>query len=82
MSGEVVHDHKLSCPQARREHLLDVEASKTTAVVFPSTAREGPMLSIMLMLASSVVFLPRLRGTEQYARSPRRDHARTTEREV
>src|SRR5215217_2435470 len=34
------------------------------------------------MLASRVVFFPRLWGTEQCARSPRRDHARKTEREV
>ena len=33
------------------------------------------------MLASRVVFFPRLRGTEQCARSPRRDHARRTEKE-
>jgi hypothetical protein len=36
----------------------------------------------MLMLASRVVFGPRLRGTEQYARCPRRDQARRTEREM
>jgi hypothetical protein len=31
------------------------------------------------MLASKVVFFSRLLGTEQYARSPVRDQARTTE---
>jgi hypothetical protein len=43
-------------------------------VVLPSTAKHGPIPS-KLMLAKSVVFLPRLRGTEQRARSPRRDQA-------
>jgi hypothetical protein len=36
----------------------------------------------MLMLESRVVFGPRLRGTEQYARCPRRDQARRTQREM
>jgi hypothetical protein len=36
----------------------------------------------MLMLDSTVVFGPRLRGTEQYARCPRGDQARRTEGEV
>jgi hypothetical protein len=34
------------------------------------------------MLESSVVFLPRLRGTAQRAHSPRRDQARKGESEV
>ena len=34
------------------------------------------------MLESSVMFLPRLRGTAQCARSPRRDQARKGESEV
>ena len=58
-----------------------MKVSKTILVVAPSTARQGPIPS-MLMLASSVVFFPQLRGTEQYARSPRGDHARSTKREA
>src|SRR5918995_722988 len=34
------------------------------------------------MLASKLVFFPRLEGTEQYTRSPVRDQARMIEREV
>ena len=36
----------------------------------------------ILMLESKVVFGPRLQGTEQYTRCPRRDQARRTQREV
>src|SRR5215213_975349 len=43
--------------------------SKTKVVVAPSTASDGPIPST-LMLASSVVFLPRLRGREQWALRP------------
>src|ERR671911_603548 len=43
--------------------------SKISRLVAPSTASDGPIPS-MLMLESSVVFLPRLRGTEQQALSP------------
>ncbi len=49
-------------------------ASKTALFVEPRTARVGPIPS-ELMLAKSVVFLPRLRGVLQYARLPRRDQA-------
>jgi hypothetical protein len=42
---------------------FSTEVSKTREGVAPSTASEGPIPS-KLMLESSVVFLPRLRGTE------------------
>jgi hypothetical protein len=45
-------------------------ASKTKAVVASSTVSDGPIPS-QLMLESSVVFLPRLRGTLRRNRSPR-----------
>ncbi len=51
-----------------------MQASKTILVVAPSTARHGPIPSAV-MLASSVVLGPRLRGTEQRTLSPFGDQA-------
>ncbi len=55
--------------------------SKTSRVVVPSTAREGP-IPFRLMLESNVVFLPQLRGTEQRALSPLGPQAYKVESEV
>src|SRR5215217_8534633 len=55
--------------------------SKTSRSVAPSTASDGPIPST-LMLASTVVFLPRLRGTEQWALCPFLDQPYRGESEV
>ncbi len=47
-----------------------MQASKTSLVVEPSTAIEGPMPS-QPMLAKRVVFLPLFLGTLKKARLPR-----------
>jgi hypothetical protein len=56
--------------QARQEHLLYVVGLK-----YPGGGRSFPTLSDgpipeSVMLESSVVFLPRLLGTDRYSRSP------------
>src|SRR5688572_1892546 len=56
-------------------------ASKTTEVVAPSTVREGPIPSA-LMLESMVVLAPRLRGTDQQALWPFSDQAYEGDNEV
>src|SRR5215213_11371720 len=81
VGAEVIHNHNLSRPQAWGEHFFEVSLENTSRSVAPSTARAGPIPST-LMLASKVVFFPRLRGTEQYARFPVCDQACRTERDV
>src|SRR5215210_3905304 len=78
---EVVRNYDLPGAKRGRQNPLDVKASKTSFVVPPTTAKHGPIPSLV-MLAKSVVFLPRLRGTDQRARSPRRDQARRGASEV
>ena len=56
-----------TCPGQRLgANARSTYASKTAALVAPSTARVGPIPS-KLMLESTVVFSPRLRGTEKAA---------------
>jgi hypothetical protein len=69
VSAEIVHHDHLSGAEGGREEPFDEGLENATLVVGPTTATHGPMPSVV-MLASSVVFLPRLRGTEQSARSP------------
>ena len=64
VGGQVVHHHHLASAQSWREDPLHVRLEDLAPLAAPSTASEGPIPS-MLMLESSVVFLPRLRGTEQ-----------------
>jgi hypothetical protein len=61
MCRQVIHHHDLAGLERWQEHPLDV-GLKTSRVVLPTTARHGPIPS-SVMLASRVVFLPRLRGT-------------------
>jgi hypothetical protein len=70
----VVHHYYPYRPKRRRRHPLSREASKASLVVEPSTARHGPIPSLV-MLASRVTFAPRLHGTLAGARSPRLDQA-------
>jgi hypothetical protein len=81
VGGEVVHHHYLSAFQARGENPLDVSLEDRRAVVAPSTASEEPIPS-RVMLDSSVVLGPLLRGTEQCARSPLGAQAYNAESEV
>jgi hypothetical protein len=71
VGAELIHNHDLPRPHARSEHFFDVVSLEHFAEkVAPSTARgEGPIPSTQHMLASKVVFFPRLGGTEQYARA-------------
>jgi hypothetical protein len=64
VSREVVHDHNLSRAQVWQEDLLQIGLERLGVDRAYAMAAEGPMPSTS-MLASKVVFLPRLRGTEQ-----------------
>src|SRR5919107_3167623 len=64
VGAEVIHNHDLSRPQAWGEHFFEVSLENTSRSVAPSTAREEGPIPSTLMLASKVVFFPRLRGTE------------------
>src|SRR5215211_5402987 len=65
---QLIHDEHLPFFQFGKEDLLQI-GFETSLVVEPSTAIEGPIPSTV-MLAKSVVFLPRLRGTDSFRRSP------------
>ncbi len=68
--SEVVHHHDLTRTQARHEHLLDVVGLKYPSGSGPFYgASDGPIPSVV-MLESTVVFLPRVRGTGRYRRVP------------
>jgi len=64
-----------TCPERRLgTSASSTYASKSTLVVAPSTASDGPMPE-SVMLESRVTFGAQLRGDEQCARSPRLDQA-------
>ena len=63
MSGEVIHNHQLTSTQHGRQYLPYIYL-EDLAVGRTFYSKRWPIPS-MLMLQSSVVFLPRLRGTEQ-----------------
>lgn len=63
MGAEVIHHRELPGAQGRAKNSFDVGLLKSVAVVAPSMAREGLIPSV-LMLDSSVVLGPRLRGTD------------------
>ena len=62
MSAEVVQHHDLLMPQARGKHLLDVVGLEERGGCGAFRKAQRPIPS-RLMLAKSVVFAPRLRGT-------------------
>ena len=68
VGGEVVHHHHVPFVEGGHEHLPQI-AFEHRPVRPPSTTIEGPIPE-KLMLESRVMFLPRLRATEQYALSP------------
>src|SRR5215216_4514429 len=69
MDREVVHHDHLADPQARSEYPIDVGLEENLRG--RAFHRKHCPMPPTLMLAMRVVFLPRLRGTSRYTRSPR-----------